>query len=94
MRRGQVRLYLRPVHDGAFTSLSLRGALITAVPPKDLATICQKLSFWSGWPVECVLPAGSAAPWFEYWTEVIDLVPARLLEVRFVVPRVGRRRRT
>lgn len=85
-RAGQIILRLRPQHGGAFTRWQLSGSLVTAISHRDLRQLMRKLSFWSGWPIELVLPAAAAtAQWFEVWTHAIDHVPAAHLEVRFEV---------
>lgn len=83
-RPGQIRLQVRPQHGGAFTRWRLTGSLVTTVPHRELRLIFQKLSFWSGWPVELVLPADAGtAAWFEWWTAAIDATPEDHLSVRF-----------
>jgi hypothetical protein len=96
MRKGQFRLHVRPLCDGAFTRLLLCGSVVTAIPPCELRKLSAQLAFWSGWPVELVLPVdvGTAA-WFEWWTSAVSETPAHHLEVRFTLEkhRHSRRRR-
>jgi hypothetical protein len=88
MPQGQFRLRLSPRHGGAFTSWRLCGCVATALPSRDMRRLMQTLSFWSGWPVELVLPAevGTDA-WFEWWADVAAGIPLNNLQVRFVLAR-------
>jgi len=83
---GQIRIYLTPQHGGAFTRWRFTGSLVTPIPTRELRHLFRKLSFWSGWPIELVLPADAATDaWFDSWTTAIDRVPVDHLHVRFDV---------
>jgi len=68
-------------------ALALYRLLGDADPPtRELRHLFRKLSFWSGWPIELVLPADAATDaWFDSWTTAIDRVPVDHLHVRFDV---------
>ena len=83
---GQMQLHLSPQQGDAFTRWRLTGSTVTAIPHRELRRLFRTLSFWSGWPVELVLPVDvQTAAWFECWTEAIDATPADHLTVRFDV---------
>ncbi len=87
MKPGQCALHLRPANSGAYTQWRLYGSLVTTVPLTQLRPLFRTLSFWSGWPVELVLPADAAvANWFTWWSEIIAQIPERHLHVRFALP--------
>ena len=84
MKPGQCGLHLRPVNDGAYTQWRLYGSLVTNIPVPHLRPLFRTLSFWSGWPVELVLPAETGtASWFAWWSDTVALIPAHHLHVRF-----------
>lgn len=83
-RHGQMKLRLSPQEGGAFTRWQLTGSTVTTMPRQELRRLLQTLSFWSGWPVELVLPADAATgAWFDWWTAAIDATPVDHLVVRF-----------
>lgn len=85
---GQLRLRLSPQHGGAFTRWHLTGSTVTPIPMRELRLLFRKLSFWSGWPIELVLPADVATvAWFDSWTAAVDPLPEHLLHVRFELER-------
>ena len=77
---------LRPVHDGAFTHWCIRGSVVTAVPRRDMNVLLAKLSLWSGWPVEVVLPVDiETAAWLARWVEeCLADIPEDHARLRFV----------
>jgi hypothetical protein len=92
MKYGQCRLYVRPQNRGAHTRWRLSGSLVTTLPTVQLRSLFRTLSFWSGWPVELVLPADSvAAGWFAWWSDAVAQIPADHLHVRFVLPSLAAR---
>jgi hypothetical protein len=87
MKRGQFRLYVHPENGGTHTRWRLCGSLVTTLPRRQFRWLFRILWFWSGWPVELVLPAGAGtAEWLAWWSDMVALVPARHLHVRFVLP--------
>lgn len=88
MQRGQFQMYLSPLDGTCFTRLRLSGVVPTAMASKDLQRLSAMLSFWSGYPVRLALPVDVAtAAWFELWTAAFERVPARHLEMRFILAR-------
>jgi hypothetical protein len=88
MKQGQFRVRLRPCCGGAYTQVRLCGAVPTAVPARTLKRLAATLTFWSGWPVALALPVGhDSAGWCEAWSDGLQDVPERHLEIRFVLPR-------
>lgn len=88
MKNGQFKLHLRPTHGGRFTRMRLSGSVVSALPPCELRRWFRQLSSWGDAPVELVLPADvSSVEWFELWSYAVSEVPARHLQVRFVLKR-------
>jgi hypothetical protein len=80
----RMRLKLIPLNGGAYTQLSLRGPLPTALPPQLMRRLLSAMSFWNGWPVDVVLFVDAqTAGWCEAWTDVLCAVPERHLQVQF-----------
>jgi len=86
MRKAQCSLYLLSENGGAHTRWRLYGHMATAIPAEELRSLFRMLTFWSGWPVELVLPveAGTGA-WFAWWSDAIAQVPVDHLHVRFAL---------
>lgn len=90
---GQFIWHMKPQHRGSFTQWRLSGSVPTVVPGGQIRQVIRTLWFWSGWPVELVLPvAVETAPWFEWWTGAVATIPEEELRVRFVVRHSGLRR--
>ncbi len=88
MKSGQFRLHVNPIRAGSFTRWRLTGSVVTAIPHHQMRRLIESLSLWSNWPVELVLPVDVAtANWFEWWAEVIDVIPEDHLYVRFKLKR-------
>ena len=88
MKPGQFRMILKPLLGGSFTQWRLFGSTVTPVPHAEMQRLIEQLSFWSGWPVELVLPVDIGADaWFEWWTNAMTDIPADHLQVRFVINR-------
>lgn len=86
MKPEQIQLHLEPSHDGMLTRLRLSGEILTCTPPPDFVDMVDCLATWSGAPVEIALPADCPdGHWFEWWTAVMGVVPADLLEIRFTL---------
>ncbi|MFH1176216.1 MAG: hypothetical protein V1750_02330 [Acidobacteriota bacterium] len=85
---GQFRLHLSPLHSGSFTRWRLSGSVPTAMPGRELGRVIRTLWFWSGWPIELVLPvAAETACWFEYWSDAIAEIPEDRLVLRLMTKR-------
>jgi hypothetical protein len=88
MDRGHVMVRLSPLHGGSFTRFRITGTVPTAVPALELRRLAGKLSFWSGYLVECALSAErEGAAWCEWWTDRLADIPERHLKVRFIIRR-------
>jgi hypothetical protein len=86
MPKGQCSLYLLSENGGVRTRWRLYGRMPTALPPEELRPMFRTLSFWSGSPVELVLPADvGTADWFAWWSDAIAQVPVDHLHVRFAL---------
>lgn len=86
MKSGQMTIHLEPVQGGAYTRLWIQGTLPTAVPRPVAAKLARELAFWSGWPVSCVLSAGTEAEtdrWCAWWTDLLAGICAQHLELRY-----------
>lgn len=93
MKPGQCCLYVRPQNGGTHSQWRLSGSLVTTLPLADVRSLFRILSFWSGWPVELVLPAeAGAAEWFAWWSDLVAQIPGDHLRVRFVADSTGQRR--
>ena len=90
MKYGKMRIVLEPENDGAYTRLRLSGSVPTSVPRASAIQLVQGLSFWSGWPVTCVLSVDKeAACWCEWWTELTAGIDPSLLTLRYRLRRNG-----
>ena len=87
-RAGQFHIHLQPEHGAAFTHGCVAGSAPTAVPSWQLDRLMQALCFWSGWPVELVLPAEVATvAWFSWWGGALADIAPEHLELRCVARR-------
>jgi hypothetical protein len=85
MQNGRIKVWLSPLNGGSYTQLRLTGSAPTALSKRVLRRFAERMSFWSGAPVECALSVDKeTAAWCEWWTERLAAIPGRLLEVRFV----------
>jgi hypothetical protein len=84
MKKGQITARLSPVHGGAYTRFQLSGSVPTAIARRAMKRLVCGLSFWSGWPVECVLCVDrETASWCEWWSEVLGVIPEHHLKVQY-----------
>ena len=92
MKKGRIRAQLMPMEGGAYTRFRLLGTMPTSVPQMLIRQLIYGLSFWSASPVSCVLCADKeeAASWCEWWTELMAGIPARRLDVRYLIQRTER----
>lgn len=84
-------LELSPLHNGAYTRLSLRGAIATVAQPREVRSLLKMLSCWSGAPVGVVLHVdgtNSGSRWIDMWHDVFLHVRGRhLFQVSFLINR-------
>lgn len=79
---------LRPLHEGAYTQIRLKGPVVTTPSVRDVRRLLAVLSFWHGGPVEVVLSVAGTngdSCWAELWDDVMREVPAHRAEIRFEV---------
>ena len=87
-RRDRMTLELRPLHGGAYTQFSLSGPVPSA--PQGLRRLLTMFALWNGYPVDVVLFVDAeTAGWCEVWGDALAPVPARHLEVTFMVAEVA-----
>ena len=88
-KRAQFHMHLFPQQGGEFTRLHLHGSIVTAIPHSEIHRLLEKLTLWSGWPVDLVLPADTLeVDWFDWWTDALWDAPEHHHEVRFEVAQV------
>jgi hypothetical protein len=88
MDHPRMTLELRPLHQGAYTLIRLRGPVITTPSVRDVRRLLAVLAFWHGGSVHVVLSvAGTNADacWAELWDDVMRDVPAHHAEIRFEI---------
>ncbi|MGD0839425.1 MAG: hypothetical protein ABSB49_22545 [Polyangia bacterium] len=86
----RLTLTLRPIHEGAYTEISLQGPVATVPRIREVQELLSMLWRWHGRPVDvvlCVDGTNKGACWMEVWADALGHVPGRLLEVRFRVLR-------
>jgi hypothetical protein len=89
MDHAWMTLELRPLHEGAYTQIRLRGPVVTTPSSRDMRRLLSVLAFWHGGPVHVVLSvAGTNADvcWAELWDDVLRAVPAHHAEIRVEIP--------
>lgn len=85
MQNDRIKVWLSPLNGGSCTKLRLIGAIPMALPAKDLRHLMGKMSFFSGYPVECALSVDKeTAGWCEWWIDRLAVIPGHLLDVRFI----------
>lgn len=90
MDETSLTLELRPLHDGAYTHLTLRGPVATVPQPKEVRRLLSILWWWSGAAIDvalCVDGTNSGSRWLEVWDEALLCAPVRHRRIRFVVNR-------
>ena len=81
-------LKLRALEQGAYTHVSLTGAMATVPQGKQLRRLLALLALWHGGAVEVVLCVGTdTAGWLEVWDEALAAVSAHHYRVRFLIDR-------
>jgi hypothetical protein len=79
---------LRPLHQGAYTQITLSGPVATVPQLRQVRRLMSVL--WHGGPIDVVLCAdgtNAGACWLEIWEDVLGRVPARRLDLRYLVSR-------
>jgi len=91
MSEPELTLELRPIHDGRYTHVHLRGTMETVAQPKEMRSLLKVLSWWSGAPVDvalCVDGTNSGSCWLEVWDDVLAHIhERRLFRLRFLISR-------
>jgi len=91
MAETELTLELRPLRNGAYTLVSLRGPIATVAQPKQIRSLLKVLSWWSGAPVAIALlvdGTNSGSCWLEVWDDMLARIRGRhLYRVRFVISR-------
>lgn len=88
MDHQRMTLELRPLHQGAYTQISLRGPLVVTLSSRHLSRLLAILASWHGGAVHVVLSvAGTNAEicWAELWDDVMRAVPTDHAEIRFEI---------
>jgi hypothetical protein len=81
-------LEMRPLEEGSYTQILLRGPVVTTPTARDLRRLLAVLAFWHGGPVHVVLSvAGTNAEicWSELWDDVLRDVPRHHAEIRIEI---------
>ena len=79
---------LRPLHNGAYTEITLAGPIVTAPQVPDVKKLLSVLWLWHGGAIDvvlCVDVTSAGACWLDVWDDVLGRVPRRLLHVRYLV---------
>jgi hypothetical protein len=82
MKKGRITGRLMAL-DGEFR---LFGTIPAGVMQNHSRQCFCELSFWSRYPISCVLFVDkAAASWCEWWTELMVGIPARRPDVRYLI---------
>lgn len=85
----ELTLELRPLRDGSYTFINLRGTIATVAQPKEVRSLLKALWCWSGEPVDVALHVdgtNSGSCWLEVWDDVFLHVRGRhLYRLRFLI---------
>jgi hypothetical protein len=91
MAETKLTLELRPLQEGGYTLVNLRGPIATVAQPKEVRSVLRVLSWWSGAPVDvalCVDGTNSGSRWLEVWDDVLVHIRERhLYRLRFLISR-------
>jgi len=86
----KITLRLSRVHSGAYTLFRATGVVPTALPLRELRRVARGLSFWNGYPVQCVLSVGAGdLGWCGWWLDHLAHIRADHLALRLVRDRRG-----
>ena len=90
MQDGHMRIWLSPLFGGAHTRFRITGTVPTAIPIREAKGFVEKLSFWSGYRVECALSVvREGAAWCEWWTGRLAVIPEHHLKLRFIIRKIA-----
>ena len=88
MESSCIKVWLSPLNGGSYTKLRLIGVVPTAVPTREIVRLVKKMSFMSGYPLECALYVDKeTAGWCEWWIDRLAVIAERHLKVRFIIRR-------
>jgi hypothetical protein len=83
-------LELRPLHNGAYTQITLKGPVATVPQGLQVRRLLSVLWLWHGSPVDvvlCVDGTNTGACWLEIWEDVLGRVPVHHLNLRYRISR-------
>jgi hypothetical protein len=83
-------LELRPLHQGAYSQITLKGPVATVPQALQVRRLMSVLWLWHGSPVDivlCVDGTNTGACWLEVWEDVLGRVPGRHLNLRYLISR-------
>ena len=81
-------LKLRPLHNGAYTEVTLLGPIVTAPQVPDVRKLLSVLWLWHGGAIDvvlCVDGTNAGACWLDVWDDALGRVPGRLLRARYLI---------
>ena len=82
MENGRTKVWLSPINGGSYTRLRIVGTFPTALPVWEIRQLVERMSFFNGYPLECVLSVGKReVNWCEWWTDLLASIPVRHLRV-------------
>jgi len=83
-------LELRPLHQGAYSQITLKGPVATVPQALQVRRLMSVLWLWHGSPVDvvlCVDGTNTGACWLEVWEDVLGRVPGHRLNLRYLISR-------
>jgi hypothetical protein len=83
-------LELRPLHQGAYSQITLKGPVATVPQALQVRRLMSVLWLWHGSPVDvvlCVDGTNTGACWLEVWEGVLGRVPGHYLNLRYLISR-------
>lgn len=83
-------LELRPLHQGAYSQITLKGPVATVPQALQVRRLMSVLWLWHGSPVDivlCVDGTNTGAYWLEIWEDVLGHVPGHHLNLRYRISR-------
>ena len=83
-------LELRPLHQGAYSQITLKGPVATVPQGLQVRRLLSVLWLWHGSPVDvvlCVDGTNTGACWLEIWEDVLGRVPVHHLNLRYRISR-------
>ena len=83
-------LELRPLHQGAYSQITLKGPVATVPQALQVRRLMSVLWLWHGSPVDvvlCVDGTNTGACWLEVWEGVLGRVPVHHLNLRYRISR-------